>query len=548
MRFSFHTFTLCVAVVAGASHYCPAQEMQIFVDREFQESKSFSDTLQTANYVQNSLMEMIFQGYPFCGIDSISQGVVYIHRGTRTEIRPDSVVGSFGTEYPKIRNLNKWIQERIQHLGQSGYPFASISIHPTSINSGFLKSYIQVNSGPYISWDSIHFVNVGSVDPGFLQRLLDIRQGAEFSEKTFRDISKRINRASYLKLEGEPDISFASGKATPYLNLSEVQVSSFEGIIGILSNEASAEKAILTGFFNLHLDNLFSSGKTFDLKWNRFGTQSQSLEVRAGYPYPIGSNFIVDFEFGLLKQDTSFLNQNFRTILSTYIGPATRFLAGYQRMNGSLITVDLTNLGRNLADFSNDRYEIGFDHNAYTAPFSFGNSIKATGNLKAGTKQIRRNPALPESFYDTLIRKTTSYQLQFGVRGQKTIARRSALYMSASGGGIWNKNLFESELYRLGGLATLRGFNENVFFARQYGINQLEWRQYFETSSYFFLFYDQAWFRMIQGTQHPYGVGAGFSLDTSSGLLNFVMAVGGSSSTNLDFANTKVHIGYQATF
>lgn len=548
MRFSFHKFTLAMVVFVFAHLLGRAQEMQIFLDGVLQETRQFSDTIQSATYVQERLIETIFQGYPFCRIDSISEGRVYIHRGTKAEIRPDSVAGVFGAEYPKIKNLNGWILERIQRLGQSGYPFASISIHPTSLDSGFLKTVLQVNTGPFIVWDSIYLVKPVPVDPVFLQRILGIRPGTEFSEKTYRDVSKKISRVAYLKLNEEPDISFAGGKATPYLNLSEVQVNSFEGIIGILSNQSGNQKTILTGFFNLHLENLFSSGKTFDLKWNRFGTQSQSLEVKAGYPYPIGSDFILDFEFGLLKQDTSFLNQNFRTTLTTYVGPTTRFLAGYQRLNGSLIAVDLANPQQNLADFSNDRYEIGVDHNAYIAPFSFGNSIKAFGSLKAGTKQIRTNPALPESFYDTLIRRTASYHVQVGMKGQKTISMRSALYMSASAGGIWNEHVFESELYRLGGLATLRGFNENLFFARQYGINQLEWRQYFETRSYFFLFYDQALLRMTRSEQSPYGFGAGFSLDTNTGLLNFVMAVGGSSSTNLDFANTKVHIGYQATF
>ncbi len=61
-------------------------------------------------------------------------------------------------------------------------------------------------------------------------------------------------------------------------------------------------------------------------------------------------------------------------------------------------------------------------------------------------------------------------------------------------GFIENENLFTNELFRIGGLKTLRGFDEESLTASAYSIFTLEFRYLFDINSYFHVFFDGAYY------------------------------------------------------
>jgi hemolysin activation/secretion protein len=115
-----------------------------------------------------------------------------------------------------------------------------------------------------------------------------------------------------------------------------------------------------------------------------------------------------------------------------------------------------------------------------------------------------------------------------------------------------NNNIFLNDLHRIGGLKTLRGFNENNFFASRYGVATLEYRLYTDETSYLLLFYDQGYIYNQLDIQHredlPLGFGAGLSFLTRAGVFNFVYSLGASSSQKLNFNLSKIHFGLVSRF
>ena len=103
-------------------------------------------------------------------------------------------------------------------------------------------------------------------------------------------------------------------------------------------------------------------------------------------------------------------------------------------------------------------------------------------------------------------------------------------------------------MYRIGGLKSLRGFNENFFYAQYFISNRLELRQYFESRSYFMVFYDNMFYKTNSFTDIPMGLGVGFSLATSNGLFNFAYALGSSDQQAFNFTESKVHLGFVSRF
>lgn len=109
-----------------------------------------------------------------------------------------------------------------------------------------------------------------------------------------------------------------------------------------------------------------------------------------------------------------------------------------------------------------------------------------------------------------------------------------------------------NELHRVGGLNSIRGFNENAFYASRYLINTVETRLYFEESSYLFLFADYAIVAYQIPTQSfedkPFGAGLGISFTTKGGVFNFAFAMGSSAFQQLATNQAKVHFGYVSRF
>jgi translocation and assembly module TamA len=115
-----------------------------------------------------------------------------------------------------------------------------------------------------------------------------------------------------------------------------------------------------------------------------------------------------------------------------------------------------------------------------------------------------------------------------------------------------NDQLFYNDLFRLGGLNSIRGFNERNFFASWYLTGTLEYRYLFDNDSQLFFFLDSSGLGYdIQDQKyrdHPFGFGGGFTLSTRAGLLHIIYALGKSSGQPLGLNYSKIHIGYSNRF
>jgi hemolysin activation/secretion protein len=129
------------------------------------------------------------------------------------------------------------------------------------------------------------------------------------------------------------------------------------------------------------------------------------------------------------------------------------------------------------------------------------------------------------------------------------------LYHRLSGAYLSGENLYLNDLYRVGGLRSLRGFNDNFFYASYYGISNLELRllleQAAQSQSYLYVFYDQSvlGYQLAGHYQEtPLGLGLGLSITTDVGLFNFAYAIGKVQNQPIDFSLSKIHFGYISRF
>ena len=305
---------------------------------------------------------------------------------------------------------------------------------------------------------------------------------------------------------------------------------------------------MFVGNLDLQLSNLFRTGKQFHFYWNRFGEQSQELQTNYSHPFIANSDIELSLGFGIQRQDSAFLNQDFNISGSTFVSDHIQLALSFERQNGNVLYQSedqISSLGA--LDFIQNWYGLSLTKDVVN-PTVFEEFFGFQLLGRMGLREIQRNANLPLMYYDTIDLKSTNGSLHYALSIQKRFGRSSTIFFSQDSETILGKQRVTNQFFRVGGLATLRGFNELFFFTDAYFINTLEYRYFFEEQSYFFAFLDQGVLRTMDEAEWPVGLGTGLSLETNSGVFSFAMALGRTKEIPWDISNAKIHFGYISQF
>lgn len=517
-------------------------ETQLFVDGNLDDRIEFKDSIRFARHLNDLQLRWLNDGYYFSGVDSLIEKegftLVYLHKGDRLDV-----------DLPDFRGkkLPRFLSGRLKEFANNGYPFASIYLDSTRLSDRTLTGKLMISPGPEIRYDSAYFFETPKTNRSYIFQLLDIVPGELFSEKDYGLVGQKIERSSFLSLGRPTDLSFKDNQAKVFLDVQEFTSSSFQGVLGL--QQVQAGKTVAVGSIDLDLQNLFRSGKEFQLHWERFSEESQSLNLFYKHPFFLESKLAPSFRFDLLKQDTTFITRKTGLGLHTFISPRTELFLEFERTNGTLLSTDLESIAQSgLADFTRNTYGLQLSKGRASSLGVLKEGIVWNGAISAGRKNVDRNLNLPDSYYDTIQTETNFYRFEASINYQKRLLKRQAFFHRIESGFLQNDELLTNELYRLGGLNSMRGFNEKSIFAERYLLSRAEFRSFFENNSFAYVFYDQLIYSSRNISDQPFGLGLGFALATSAGQFSFALAVGDSDVQAISFSTMKIHFGYVSKF
>lgn len=511
---------------------------------DLHEQRLFKDTLELSEYVAQVQNQYITAGYFFTGLDSVSREdeevVIYLHKGNKL----DSKIAINGIER---KNLVKLLSKTISEYANNGFPFVHATLDSLSIEGKVLVGKLEINEGPEITYDSAFFFNPVETNKSYIYQLLDIQPGNLFSEASYRTIAKKVERSPFLEMKRPTDISFRRNTAKVFLDLSEDVSNTFQGVLGL--QQGQDNKAIAVGSLDLNIENLFYSGKELDFSWERYSENSQKLNILYKHPFFLDSKMSPSFSFNLLKQDTLFINRNTGLGVNTFLSPKINLFLQFQKSNSTLLTNNqLAATSQILGDFDKSMYKLELSSGYFEKLSRLKEDIVWKISIGAGKKRILKNLSFQDSFYDSIKLETNFFQYEVDLAYQLKLWKRQTFFHHISTGLLQNRELLTNELYRLGGLGSIRGFNEKFFFANQYISSRSEFRSFFENYSYLYVFYDQLLYQYKDANEFPFGIGVGFALATSSGQFSFVLATGKSNNQKIDFTAIKAHFGYISRF
>jgi hemolysin activation/secretion protein len=147
---------------------------------------------------------------------------------------------------------------------------------------------------------------------------------------------------------------------------------------------------------------------------------------------------------------------------------------------------------------------------------------------------------------------SVQYVLDGNVTWHIPLGRRGTVRLVAQGGSMVNDQLYTNELYRIGGLKSLRGMDEASIYCSSYAIGTVEYRFLYEENGNFFLFMDQGWWedssQATLKTDTPIGFGVGTSFETKAGIFGLTYALGRQFNNPIDLRGGKVYFGFTSLF
>ena len=366
--------------------------------------------------------------------------------------------------------------------------------------------------------------------------------GEKFSEKLIKEIPYRLNRLGFFEPVSVPDYYInAQNEGVLIVKVKDKQTNNFDGIIGYVPGDINSSDYV-TGLINVSLRNIFGTGRAAAIRWQKLDRSSQELELKYLEPWVLGLPFNINAGLYQKKQDTTYIQRNLDFSLE--------FLAN------ETISAALTLSTESVIPSDTDTLSL----TVYNS-----NSITTGLNLKLDTRNDPYSPTQGILFIDSysFSRKTINGPKKFikpGLATQVDLQRfelefrifyqpfqRQVIALGLNGKELRGSFLEVSDLYRLGGANTLRGYMEGQFLGSRIFWSNLEYRFLLSQRSFAFLFLDTGYFmrpedqsRNIPKTEgFRIGYGLGINLETGLGVIGVSYALGKGDT----FSNGKIHFG-----
>lgn len=424
-------------------------------------------------------------------------------------------------------------EEELRFLENHGYPFARIRVSSFEIKNDSAAVVYQLNPGPRISIDSIVVKGFESFPDNFLRFDLELKKGMAYNEQLLDGLPQKASRVEYLRMTRKPALAFTRSKTILYLYLEEVRGNQVDGVVGINTTENG--EVTFNGDFHLRLLNTLKKGENFELRWRRPDQNIQSFDLKLGAPYLVTTPVGLQAELSIFRQDSSFVNTDFQGLL-TYLLESASFISAGVNIRSSNVLGD--NEGQGFNSFSTTFYKLGIELNRTDRILVPTRGYHWRANGSAGQRRSGDQ-------------NQDQYALEF-TGGYYTGIKRHVLALRVQSEALFGEGLFLNEIYRIGGLKTLRGFNEQSIFSSAYSIGKLEYRYMIGEYDYLALFTDVAWSETNTISEYASniftGIGAGINFNTAGGIFSLFFALGKDQESSFDLRTTKVHFGYISRF
>jgi len=442
------------------------------------------------------------------------------------------------------------INNVLDYYENNGYPFAAVKINSiyfysdSSKEKNYADIFLNIDKGIKGLINRIKISGNDKTKDRVIIRELGLNIGDEYNQKKIDEIPAKLNKLNFFERVETPTY-FINTKNEGVLKIvvKEKVTNNFDGIIGYVPS-IGKEKGYFTGFINLGFRNLFGTGRTALIRWQRENRTTQELELRYSEPWIFNFPFNLSGSMFQRIQDSTYIQRNYEASLE-YLA-SSEISASIMISSQSTIPVERKNKVFTVFNSSSTTTGINFKIDTRDDYYSPKKGILFSNSYKYTFKKING----PAEFISEKTKTELNLQrLEIDFEFFKELLSNQIAALKVHARQLKGSDIEISDLYLLGGTNSLRGYREKQFSGTNILWSNLEYRFLLSARTYTFLFFDAGYISRENYTENlsrEFKIGYGFGLNVETGIgilgVSFALAKGDS------FSQGKIHFGLISGF
>lgn len=525
------------------------------------ELNNVSEALAKIGYIENQLLENTkINDSSFTAKMSLGERLksIHIYIGRKILSPTDNYRDSKGEGEETLKNIleskkdtltlnytqiESFLNTTLKKLEQKGFAFAKLKLINIHKQNQMLFAELQFESSQQRRLNSIVIKYAennkkNSFPEGHLTQINRKYHNNTFNQDVVKKIHDDFEKFGFVNQVKYPEILFTKDTTKVYVYLEKRKSNTFDGFIGFANNDNN--KLTFNGYLDLVLENTLKVGEQFSLYWKSDGDNQKTFKASIEIPYLFKSPISLKAQINLFKQDSIFQNTKTSLDLGYLFDYNTRFYLGYQSTESS----DIQNTNSTTISDYNNSFITG---NIEYSKFDYSNSTfpkKSNLSLIIGTGKRATND-LPET-----VATSKQFYLSLKVMHNFFLNKKNCININYQNYYLKSDSYIVNELYRFGGINSIRGFAENSLQASFLNAISTEYRYILSPELFINSILDYAYFQDnstdLKGTILGFGMGLG--VQTKNGLLRLAIANGSTKNQQIKFYNTIITICYNVKF
>lgn len=428
------------------------------------------------------------------------------------------------------------VLERLNKLQtKNGYTFDKLKLTNLTIQDTVVRATLNTSKTSKRIIDSIALKGYKKFPKSFISYFAGIKKGDAFDKQQLLKKNDALNSLGFANSIKPPQALFEKKKTTLYLYLEKQNFNTFDGIIGFATNEQT-QNIVFNGYIDLVLNNNLNYGEQFVLNYKADGADQENLNLKTTLPYILKTPFGIQAQLNIFRRDSTFSSASQNLRVSYQISPSSKANVGFAaKTSNELLSENQS--PENLEDYSSSFLTTGvtfikLQQNTLFPVKTFLNLDIGIGNRKTiskKTRQVTLSNVINHSFY---------------------INQKNSIYLQNTTNVITSDTYLTNELFRFGGINSMRGFLENNIDASLVSILNTEYRLLLNQQTYLHSIIDLGYFenKSVDQKEKLYSFGIGLGMLTKAGLFKFSIANGNIDGQVFKFSNSKIHLSLTSRF
>ncbi len=426
--------------------------------------------------------------------------------------------------------LQQQLTELKDYLNNQGYNMAKVEpvefiFNPTDT----VHLTIEVTAGSLRTIDRIAIKGYPNFPKTYLKAIT--RKNKEANQKNINSITEKLGELSFVEVVKEPELLFKKDSTILYTYLKRTNNNTVDGMIGFNSNQDGTLE--LNGYLDLLLQNNLNTGELFHIIYRGDNEDQTRLNVNLKLPYILKSKIGLQSNLEILRRDSTYQNTQIKAGLFYLPNHLTEI--GMNYTSTSSTATDLNNTNSRNYNFNG----IGFN---FIHERRNNRPLQQEQFLVSNTVNIGSRELSNDSDYQ--IRIKTTLLKHFRITEKQSFLAIGRLNYLKTENSIFN------ELYQVGGLNSIRGFNQNAIDTSFFSSINTEYRIELSPGIYIHSIVDAGYFENFntKNLENLYSFGFGTGILTNAGLLKLSIANGVFNNSKVDFSSTIAHLNLLIRF